>query len=76
MCETASHMYAHTCSARAKVLLELLVLGEVVGIHIAPHLIADGAYRTAAAHPILRGGGAADYFEIGEAARFAMRRPD
>ena len=53
-----------------------LVLGEVVGIHIAPHLIADGAYRTAAAHPILRGGGAADYFEIGEAARFAMRRPD
>jgi flavin reductase (DIM6/NTAB) family NADH-FMN oxidoreductase RutF len=53
-----------------------LVLGEVVGIHIAPHLIEEGAYRTAAAHPILRGGGAADYFEIGETARFAMRRPD
>ncbi|MCY1171430.1 hypothetical protein D9M73_115400 [compost metagenome] len=53
-----------------------LVLGEVVGIHIAPHLITDGAYRTAAARPILRGGGAADYFEIAEAARFAMRRPE
>lgn len=53
-----------------------LVLGEVVGIHIAPHLITDGAYRTAAARPILRGGGAADYFEIVEAARFAMRRTE
>ncbi|MEG3176652.1 flavin reductase family protein [Sphingomonas sp. RB3P16] len=52
-----------------------LILGEVVGIHIAPHLIADGAYRTAAAHPILRGGGPADYFEIGEDTRFEMRRP-
>ncbi|MGY2734732.1 flavin reductase family protein [Sphingomonas sp. UYP23] len=52
-----------------------LILSEVVGIHIAPHLIADGAYRTAAAHPILRGGGPAEYFEIGEDARFEMRRP-
>lgn len=53
-----------------------LILGEVVGIHIAPHLIVDGAYQTAAAHPILRGGGPADYFEIAADALFRMRRPD
>ncbi|TPG48244.1 flavin reductase family protein [Sphingomonas glacialis] len=52
-----------------------LILGEVVGIHIAPHLIEDGAYRTAAARPILRGGGPGDYFEITEDALFKMRRP-
>jgi flavin reductase (DIM6/NTAB) family NADH-FMN oxidoreductase RutF len=52
-----------------------MILGEVVGIHIAPDLIADGAYQTAAAHPILRGGGPADYFEIAADALFKMRRP-
>jgi flavin reductase (DIM6/NTAB) family NADH-FMN oxidoreductase RutF len=52
-----------------------MILGEVVGIHIAPDLIADGAYQTAAAHPILRGGGPADYFEIATDALFKMRRP-
>ena len=50
-----------------------LVLGEVVAVHIAQALLRDGVYDTAAAHPILRGGGAGDYFELGE--RFAMRRP-
>ncbi|WP_296001089.1 flavin reductase family protein [Rugamonas sp.] len=52
-----------------------LVLGEVVGVHIAPQLLKDGVYDTAAAHPILRGGGPADYFEIGADALFQMRRP-
>ena len=52
-----------------------LFLGEVIGIHIAPDLIQDGSYRTAAAHPILRGGGPADYFEVRDDALFAMRRP-
>ncbi len=33
----------------------------------------DGIYQTAAAQPILRAGGPADYFELGE--RFQMRRP-
>lgn len=50
-----------------------LVLGEVVGVHIARHLLVDGIYQTAAAHPVLRGGGPADYFELGE--HFLMRRP-
>ncbi|WP_438280719.1 flavin reductase family protein [Pseudomonas alabamensis] len=51
-----------------------LVLGEVVAVHIAEHLLKDGIYDTAAAQPILRGGGPADYFELGEL--FKMRRPE
>ena len=52
-----------------------LVLGEVVGIHIARHLLKDGIYNTAAAQPILRGGGPADYFEITPDNLFKMFRP-
>lgn len=52
-----------------------LVLGEVVGIHIDTAMLEDGVYQTARARPILRGGGPADYFEIGEDQRFAMFRP-
>jgi len=52
-----------------------LTLGEVVAVHIAQRLLKDGIYDTAAAEPILRGGGPADYFGIGAAQRFAMRRP-
>lgn len=52
-----------------------LVLGEVVGVHIDRAMLVDGVYQTAGARPILRGGGPADYFEIGEEARFAMSRP-
>lgn len=52
-----------------------LVLGEVVGVHIADHLLVDGIYDTAAGQPILRGGGPADYFEIKPENRFKMYRP-
>jgi flavin reductase (DIM6/NTAB) family NADH-FMN oxidoreductase RutF len=52
-----------------------LVLGEVVGVHISKTLLVDGIYDTAAGRPILRGGGPADYFEIGADARFRMPRP-
>ncbi|RCW74366.1 flavin reductase family protein [Pseudorhodoferax soli] len=50
-----------------------LVLGEVVQIHIARSLLVNGIYDTAAGQPILRGGGPADYFALGE--KFLMRRP-
>jgi flavin reductase (DIM6/NTAB) family NADH-FMN oxidoreductase RutF len=50
-----------------------LVLGEVVQVHIARALLKDGIYDTAAGEPILRGGGPADYFALGE--KFLMRRP-
>ena len=52
-----------------------LVIGEAVGIHLDPAFIVDGSWQTARAQPIVRGGGPADYFTIGEEQRFAMRRP-
>ncbi|WP_277960782.1 flavin reductase family protein [Pseudomonas sp. RIT-To-2] len=52
-----------------------LILGEVVAVHIAKGLLKDGIYDTAAAQPILRGGGPADYFEIGPEALFKIFRP-
>lgn len=52
-----------------------LVLGEVVAVHIARALLVDGIYDTAAAEPIMRGGGPADYFGLGGEARFKMYRP-
>ncbi len=52
-----------------------LVLGEATGIHIDRAMLEDGVYQTARARPILRGGGPADYFEIGEESLFRMFRP-
>jgi len=52
-----------------------LILGEVVAVHIAKWLLKDGIYDTAAAEPILRGGGPADYFQLGPEALFRMHRP-
>ena len=50
-----------------------LILGEVVAVHIAEHLLKDGVFDTAAGQPIFRGGGPADYFELGPI--FKMARP-
>lgn len=52
-----------------------MVLGEVVAVHIDRALLKDGVYDTAAARPILRGGGPADYFEVLPESRFRMFRP-
>ncbi len=52
-----------------------LVLGEVVAVHIARRLLKDGIYDTAAAQPILRAGGPADYFAITPDNLFKMFRP-
>ncbi|UFH50036.1 flavin reductase family protein [Pseudomonas sp. KNUC1026] len=60
-------------TAAGALLPNWIVLGEVVAVHIAKALIKEGVYDTAAAEPILRGGGPADYFRLGE--RFEMRRP-
>jgi flavin reductase (DIM6/NTAB) family NADH-FMN oxidoreductase RutF len=62
-------------SAAGEAVPTWLVLGEVVGVHIDPALLKDGIYDTAAAEPILRAGGPADYFAITPSARFQMRRP-
>ncbi|MDB5846628.1 MAG: Asp/Glu/hydantoin racemase [Rhodoferax sp.] len=52
-----------------------LVLGEVVAVHISRRLLKEGIYDTAAARPILRGGGPADYFEVLPEGLFKMWRP-
>lgn len=52
------------------------VYGEVVHVHIRKDLLADGIYDTVKARPVLRGGGLSDYFEVIEASRFAMRKPE
>lgn len=52
-----------------------LTLGEVVGVHIDETLLVDGVYQTAAAEPILRGGGPADYFGVTQEQLFRMWRP-
>lgn len=52
------------------------VVGEVVGVHIEESLLVEGIYDTAAAQPVLRGGGPTAYFGIDEGQRFDMRRPD
>lgn len=52
-----------------------LILGEVVGVHIAHRLLRQGVYDTAGAAPVLRGGGRTDYFEIQRQALFRMLQP-
>ncbi|MAW91297.1 MAG: Asp/Glu/hydantoin racemase [Altererythrobacter sp.] len=52
-----------------------LVIGEAVCIHIDVAMLEDGIYQTARPHPITRGGGPADYFEITEDQMFKMKRP-
>jgi flavin reductase (DIM6/NTAB) family NADH-FMN oxidoreductase RutF len=61
--------------ADGQVVPSWLVLGEVVGVHIARDTLQDGVYDTAHAGHILRGGGPADYFEVGPAQLFRMSRP-
>jgi flavin reductase (DIM6/NTAB) family NADH-FMN oxidoreductase RutF len=53
-----------------------LVLGEVVAVHIATHLLEDGVYQTAKAHPVMRAGGHSAYYGIDESLRFDLIRPD
>jgi flavin reductase (DIM6/NTAB) family NADH-FMN oxidoreductase RutF len=52
-----------------------LVLGEVVGVHIAQSQLVDGVYDTASAGHVLRGGGPADYFSVDPTQLFRMLRP-
>ena len=62
-------------SARGEKCETWLVLGEVVCVHILETLIEDGVYQTLKAEPVMRGGGASDYFGISEANRFQLSRP-
>ncbi|MDH1254270.1 flavin reductase family protein [Comamonas thiooxydans] len=52
-----------------------LVLGEVVMVHIDTSLLENGIFQTALARPLLRAGGAGDYFTINMEGHLDMRRP-
>lgn len=52
-----------------------LVLGEVVGVHIAQNALKDGIYNTAAMEPVMRSGGAGDYFTVSAEQQFELLRP-
>lgn len=52
------------------------VYGEVVYVHIRKDLLTEGIYDTVKGQPVLRGGGLSDFFEIIEATRFPMRKPE
>ncbi|WP_297492207.1 flavin reductase family protein [Acidocella sp.] len=53
-----------------------LVLGEVVGVHIAPEVLRDGVFDTFGAGILLRAGGASAYAEVRPESRLDMRRPE
>jgi flavin reductase (DIM6/NTAB) family NADH-FMN oxidoreductase RutF len=63
------------CASGGESIETWMVFGEVVGVYIEETLLEQGCYQTAKAGPILRGGGPADYFSIGPAQLFRMRRP-
>ena len=52
-----------------------LVLGEVIAVHIANYLIAEGIYQTTLAEPVLRAGGPSAYYTVSENNRFDLSRP-
>lgn len=51
------------------------VMGEVVGVHIDRTLIVDGVYKTLRGEPVMRGGGAGDYYTVDENNAFELLRP-
>lgn len=52
-----------------------VVMGQVVGVHIAKAYLHDGMFDTGAAGPILRAGYISDYAAITPQSMFKMRRP-
>ncbi|WEK47900.1 MAG: flavin reductase family protein [Candidatus Andeanibacterium colombiense] len=62
-------------SAEGRPIETWVAFGEVVGMHVAPRVIVDGNYATDVARPILRAGGAGEYFSLDPAKRFTMLRP-
>jgi flavin reductase (DIM6/NTAB) family NADH-FMN oxidoreductase RutF len=52
-----------------------IVIGQVVGVHLANEFMKDGLFQTSAAMPVLRAGYRGQYFQISEENRFEMARP-
>ena len=52
-----------------------LTMGEVIAVHIDDSLIEEGVYQTAKGQPVMRAGGAGDYFTLDPDRLFRMSRP-
>ncbi len=52
-----------------------LTVGEVIAVHIDDSLIEAGVYQTAKADPVMRAGGAGNYFTLDPDRLFRMSRP-
>jgi flavin reductase (DIM6/NTAB) family NADH-FMN oxidoreductase RutF len=72
-CKTSQVIQLQSASGEA--CQSWLVLGEVVGVHIAKSAIQNGVYDTAAMQPVMRGGGPSDYFSVSELQKFELFRP-
>lgn len=70
-CKLLQIVQLHDVAGRA--LEQYLVLGQVVGVHIAASFLKDGIFDTAAAEPLLRAGYRGDYAVVG--GMFEMLRP-
>ena len=73
-CRLLQQVQLHDLQGQA--LQTWLTLGQVVAVHIDRRLIRDGIYDTAAAPPILRGGGPTAYVEVEAGAVLHLARPD
>ncbi len=51
-----------------------MVIGQILGVHVDRACLTDGQFRTERANPILRGGYADEYWEIGDDGKFLMER--
>ena len=51
-----------------------MVIGQIVGVHVARVCLVDGLFRTELANPVLRAGYADEYWSIGSEGGFRMRR--
>lgn len=72
-CKTSQVIQLHTASGED--CQTWMVFGEVVGVHIEQSALIDGIYNTGAMEPVMRGGGAGDYFTVSELQKFQMARP-
>lgn len=52
-----------------------LVIGQVVGVHLATSMLEDGLFRAEAAMPVMRAGYRGDYIQIDPDCRFTLERP-
>lgn len=70
-CQVVHHLRLHDIDGRP--VEQYLVIGQVVGVHLAEEAILDGVVETAALRPIARCGGPADYTVVERI--FQMVRP-